>query len=174
MWSQKRRSARLLNSRFAWGRAAALLALVYLMFEPPARASELPPGAAGALERISVSRPCAAAALLYVMLREGSESRGILYLPGLMTAADFARLVAMEKLHVEDFAIPPNLYADVTYYTEIRWSVEQTAKGAIIVSAQAQLVQPTGVSFDPPHLLEPLTRVLKIGPTLRVLSDVGA
>jgi hypothetical protein len=173
MWLQKRWSARLPKVRFARGRVAALLASVFLMFEPYAQASELPPGAAGALERISASRPCASAALLYVMLRTGTESRGILYLPGVMTAADFARLVALEKLHVEDFAIPPNLYADVSYYTEIRWTVEQTGKGAIIVSAQAQLVQPTGVSFDPPHLLEPPTRVLKVGPTLRVLSDVG-
>lgn len=73
-----------------------------------------------------------------------------------------------------DFQPQPYLYADVKYYIEVHWSMSELKRGVVMVSAQAQLVDPAGVALRPQHLIEPPTQVLMLGQTLRVLQAESA
>jgi hypothetical protein len=137
-----------------------------------AHASQPLPAMAHALESISTTRPCTAAALLHVIRRADSASSGIFYLSEVPTPYAIEFLIGIEDGGA-DFQLQPNLYADVSYYVEVRWSLEKLNRQIVMLSAQAQLVTAAGVKLNPSHVIEPMTRVLMIGQSLRLLPTAA-
>ncbi len=133
-----------------------------------AQVSQPSPVTVQALEKISTTRPCTAAALLHVMRRSDSESSGVFYLSELPSAYTIAFLIGLEDGGA-DFQLQPNLYADVSYYVEVRWALEKLNQRVIMLRAEAQLVSAAGVQLSPAHVIEPPTRVLMVGQSLRLL-----
>ncbi len=152
--------------------ATLLLAVSLGMPARIVHASQPTATTARALENISTTRPCTAAALLHVLRGPDGASSGIFYLPEFPTPFAIALLVGLEH-GGEDFQLQPNLYADVSYYIEVRWSLEKLNQQVVMLSAQAQVVNTAGVVLTPVHIVEPLTRVLMVGQSLRLLPSAS-
>jgi hypothetical protein len=150
--------------------ASFLLVMLCLALESSGAFASRPNAATvKALEDISTSRPCAAVALLYVLLKADAARSGVFYFPGVPTRYEVARFLNLDDRGVEDFPLQTDLYGEVNFYTEIRWELETGRDRVVIVSATARLVSAAGVQLHPVHEIEPLTRVLMVGQTLRVL-----
>jgi hypothetical protein len=126
-----------------------------------------------ALKLLSGTKPCAAAALLFLVLQTDGAPSGVFYLPHVPTPTEIARLTELSDIGAEDFPPQPNLYGEVNFYTAVSWSVEKLNDRVIVVSTQAQLVDGAGVKVTPAHVIESETRVLVVGRTLRVLPTAS-
>ena len=147
-----------------------LLACVFLgLTSPVARSFDRSPDRASALLQLAESKPCAAAALIYIALLDDSARTGIFYLP------EVPSVHAIERLFKEgaekDFALQTNLYSDISVYVEVRWSVQQLNADAKIVTSEAHLVDASGPQLNHLHSIESATRVIVTGETLRVLES---
>jgi hypothetical protein len=150
-------------------RAAFLLMMclgVVAHASPPAATTD-------AVQRISAVRPCAAVALLYVIHNSDAASSGTLYLTEIPTPHVIAYLGGLEDGGAGAFPLQPNVYGDARYYIEVRWSLVRLNRDVRMVTAEAELVDAAGVKFKPSHPIEPLTRVLIVGETLRVLPSAA-
>jgi hypothetical protein len=152
--------------------ATLLLTLGLGLAASLAHASQPSAVTAQALERISTIRPCAAAALLHVMRKADDASSGTFYLVEFPTPSIISFLLGVEDGGT-DFQLQPNLYAEVNYYIEVRWSLEKLNEKVVMLSTEAQLVSRAGVKLTPPHPIEPPTRVLMVGQSLRLLPTAA-
>ncbi len=149
---------------------SVLLLIACLTIAPSSSSASPPPLAAvEALERLSVSKPCAAAALLYVMLKTDDARSGAFFLPGVATSREIAQLIGLKGSGVEDFPVQPNLYGEATFYTEVPWSLERLNDRVVMVTSSAHLVNAAGVTLEPYHVIETPTRSLLLGQIPRVL-----
>lgn len=103
---------------------------------------------------IARTHPCVAAALVHVLWSKVSEGEGTFYLDDLPSPQAIALMVSHDiSDNAVAFPARPNPYSDA-YLIEVRWSAKKRADRSLLVSVQAQLVNPAGVRLRPVHVVE--------------------
>ena len=142
--------------------------------QPTAAASEtkrgpLSPRTSNALLQIAQGFPCAATALIHLLGDGAGDSGEVLYLDEVPSPELLDAILRSGALHGGP---QRNLYADISYLIEIRWSTDTLRDDVRVVTFRARLIRPDGVPVEPAHLVEHPAVVLISSGEPRLISPV--
>lgn len=124
------------------------------------------------LEAIASSKRFAALALFYIYSAHSTADSGTFYFDEVPTQATILALIEMKNKSTTDnfYPVQPSLYSATEFLVEIRWSKHIVSSGITIVSTSTQIVDRTGEPLRPSHVLEPVTNVLLLNDTFRLIE----